>query len=40
VVLFCLVVGVFQNLGDDKIEVLMHFGVKNSNSTKIDLRGL
>jgi len=29
-----------QILGDDKNAVLMNFGVKNSNSTKMDLRGL
>jgi len=27
-------------LGDDKNAVLMHFGVKKPNSTKMDLRGL
>jgi len=40
--LLCLVVEVSPKiLGDVKIAVLMHFGVKkNSNSTIMDLRGL
>jgi len=29
-----------QILGDDKNAVIMHFGVKVSSSTKMDLRGL
>jgi len=28
-----------QILGDDQNAILMHFGVKNLNSTKINLRG-
>jgi len=29
-----------SGMGGDKTAVLLYFGVKNSNSTEIDLRGL